>query len=399
MWRKLGLCAASALGGAIVAFLWQHPSQQSSLYAQPPQARNPGLDARPGPVRAPRGKPRRGAADNDDAAILADLTPEERVSVNVYQTVNTSVVNITMKGSSADDFSLLDMPAEGTGSGSVLDSKGHILTNHHVIEDAKEITVTLFNGQTFDAKLIGEDPTNDIAVIKIEAPTDMLYPVSFGDSTKLRVGQRVFAIGNPFGLDRTLTTGVVSSLDRVLPSRNKRTVKSIIQIDAAINPGNSGGPLLDSHARLIGMNVAIYSRTGQSAGIGFAIPVATIARIVPQLISAGRIVRPETGIVAVTQSEIGLRISQLAPGGPAEKAGLRGPTVIRKRRGPILYEAVDRSTADVITAVDGDPTLTVDEFLSVIESKRPGDEVTITVLRQGKEAHVSLKLSEVEKER
>jgi S1-C subfamily serine protease len=398
MWRTIGLCAASALGGAIVAIVGLQAPPRSTLYAQQTRQRPPAV-TEPGAARPPRTNAGRGPAGQGDDDVLKELTPEERVSVNVYETVNTSVVNITSKGSAADSFSLLDMPAEGTGSGSVLDSKGHILTNHHVIEDATEITVTLFNGQTFDAKLIGEDPTNDIAVIKIEAPTDMLYPVSFGDSTRLRVGQRVFAIGNPFGFDRTLTTGVVSSLDRVLPSRNKRTVKSIIQIDAAINPGNSGGPLLDSHARLIGMNVSIVSRTGQSAGIGFAIPVATIARIVPQLISAGRIVRPETGIVAVSQSELGLRVAQLAPGGPADKAGLRGPTVIRKRRGPILYEAVDRSTADIIVAVDGEPTLTVDEFLSAIESHRPGDEVTITVLRQGKEAHVALKLSEVEKER
>lgn len=397
MWRTIGLCAASALGGAILATVLTQGPPRSSLYAQQTKQRPPAGGA-PGAARPPRTSPGRGLAGQGDADVLNELTPEERVSVNVYETVNTSVVNITTKGA-ADALSLLDMPAEGTGSGSVLDSKGHILTNHHVIEDANEITVTLFNGQTFDAKLIGEDPTNDIAVIKIEAPTDMLYPVSFGDSTKLRVGQRVFAIGNPFGLDRTLTTGVVSSLDRVLPSRNKRTVKSIIQIDAAINPGNSGGPLLDSHARLIGMNVAIYSRTGQSAGIGFAIPVATISRIVPQLISAGRIVRPETGIIAVSQSEIGLRVAQIAPGGPAEKAGLRGPTIIRKRRGPILYEAIDRSTADIIVAVDGEPTLTVDEFLSAIEAKRPGDEVTLTVIRQGKEAHLALRLAEAEKER
>ncbi|MGD9649022.1 MAG: S1C family serine protease [Pirellulales bacterium] len=397
MWRTIGLCAASALGGALLTIVCLQGPPRSSLYAQQPRQRPPAA-VQPAEARPPKTNAGRGLAGRGDDEVLNELTPEERVSVNVYETVNTSVVNITTK-SSPDSFSLLDMPAEGTGSGSVLDAKGHILTNHHVIEDAREITVTLFNGQTFDAKLIGEDPTNDIAVIKIEAPTDMLYPVSFGDSTKLRVGQRVFAIGNPFGFDRTLTTGVVSSLDRVLPSRNKRTVKSIIQIDAAINPGNSGGPLLDSHARLIGMNVSIVSRTGQSAGIGFAIPVATIARIVPQLIRSGRIVRPETGIVAVTQSELGLRIAQIAPGGPADKAGLRGPTVIRRRRGPILYEAIDRSTADVIVAVDGEPTITVDEFLSAIESHRPGDEVTITVIRQGKEAHVPLKLSEAEKER
>ena len=199
----------------------------------------------------------------------------------------------------------------------------------------------------------------------------------FGNSTQLRVGQRVFAIGNPFGLERTLTTGIISSLNRSLPSRRSgRSLKSIIQIDAAINPGNSGGPLLDSHARMIGMNTAIASKTGESAGVGFAIPVSTIARIVPQLMHEGRVRRPETGIVRVYQTEQGLLIATLAPGGPAERAGLHGPKVVRqqKRQGPFVYEyqTVDRSAADLIVGVDGKPVKTADDFLDAIESRRAG---------------------------
>jgi S1-C subfamily serine protease len=219
-----------------------------------------------------------------------------------------------------------------------------------------------------------------------------------GDSTRLKVGQRVFAIGNPFGLERTLTTGIISSLNRSLPSRNGRTMKSIIQIDAAINPGNSGGPLLDSHSRLIGMNTAIASRTGQNTGVGFAIPVTSIARVVPQLIEKGRVVRPEIGIARVYQTERGLLIATLTPGGPAEAAGLRGPRIVRERRrqGPFVYDSqtLDRKAADLIVAVDGQKIVSADEFLSAIESKRPGEEVTLTVVRDGHDTAVRVRLGE-----
>jgi S1-C subfamily serine protease len=311
----------------------------------------------------------------------------------VYEGVNTSVVNISTRGVRGDFF-FLEATTEGTGSGSVLDSKGHILTNYHVIEDARQIQVTLFNGQSFEARLVGRDPISDVAVLKIDAPADMLYPVAFGDSNRLRVGQSVYAIGNPFGLERTLTTGVISSVNRSLPGRNHHTLKSIIQIDAAINPGNSGGPLLDSRGRLIGMNTAIASRTGQSAGVGFAIPVNTIARVVPQLIEKGRVIRADAGIAAVYETGQGLRIAQLVPDGPAERAGLRGPTVIRRRRGPFVYEALDRAAADTIVAVDDEPAQTADEFLSAIESHRPGETAKITVIREGREQSFLVVLGE-----
>jgi S1-C subfamily serine protease len=234
---------------------------------------------------------------------------------------------------------------------------------------------------------VGFDPATDVAIIKVDAPADLLHPVAFGTSNDLRVGQRVFAIGNPFGLERTLTTGIISSLNRSLPTRTGRTIKSIIQTDAAINPGNSGGPLLDSTARLIGMNTAIASRTGQSAGVGFAIPVGTLARIVPQLIQRGRVIRPDAGISRVYQSDAGLVVATLNTGGPAERAGLRGFKVVREKRrqGPFMmeFERVDRAGADLIVAVGGQAVRTADDFLSAVESKNPGDQVLITVQREG----------------
>jgi S1-C subfamily serine protease len=221
--------------------------------------------------------------------------------------------------------------------------------------------------------------------------------VVFGDSTRLRVGQKVYAIGNPFGLERTLTTGIISSLNRTLPTRNHRTIKSIIQIDAAINPGNSGGPLLDSHGRLIGMNTAIASATGQSAGVGFAIPVGNIARVVPQLIERGRVIRPDAGITRVMQTEKGLLIATLTPGGPAEKAGLQGFKVVKQRRrqGPFSYEtqSIDRSAADLIVAVDGQKVVTADDFLGIVEAKQPGQDVIVSVIRGGQEVRVPVRLA------
>ncbi len=340
------------------------------------------------------------APSNDplQQADLAELTPEERVNVMVYDKCNRAVVNINTRGYRATGFFFLEVPAEGAGSGIVLDKRGHVLTNYHVVEDAREIDVTLFDGRSYRAALVGSDPPTDVAVLRIEAPIESLFPVAMGDSTRLRVGQRVYAIGNPFGLERTLTTGIVSSLNRTLPGRGGRTLKSIIQIDAAINPGNSGGPLLDTRGRLIGMNTAIASRTGQNTGVGFAIPAHVIARVVPQLIEQGRVIRPEVGIVQVYQTEQGLLIATLAPGGPAERAGLRGPRVVRERRrqGPFLYEyeTVDRSAADLIVAVDGQPTLTADDFLSAIEAHRPGDSVTITVIREGRRVDVPVTLGQ-----
>ncbi|MFO0819675.1 MAG: trypsin-like peptidase domain-containing protein [Pirellulales bacterium] len=325
----------------------------------------------------------------------SDFTAEERVYIEVYERVNRSVVNITTKAVKTELF-FAETPVEGAGSGSVIDQQGHVLTNYHVVEGAQTIRVTLYNGETYDAKLVGQDPMNDIAVLRVAAPVEEFFPVRFGDSSRLRVGQRVIAIGNPFGLERTMTLGIVSSLNRSLPTRAGRSLKSIIQIDAALNRGNSGGPLLDSRGRLIGMNTAIASSTGENTGVGFAIPVNTLARVVPQLIQNGRVIRPDIGITRVLETERGLVVVTLTPGGPAERAGVQGFRVVKtqKRRGPFVYEEqrLDRSQADLIVAIDGKKVRSADDLLSVVEMKRPGESVELGIVRQGQEGLVAIVL-------
>ena len=384
MKRQALACVCSAALGVAGAIVFSHGSQRPADAAPPAHA-----------AAAPnRERPKRPAAE------VSFLSDQERVNIAVYENVNRAVVNINTRGVREGDFFFMEVPTEGEGSGSVIDKAGHILTNYHVIADAREIDVTLFDASKYRARLVGHDQANDIAVLSIDAPQELLHPVEFGDSSNLKVGQHVYAIGNPFGLERTLTIGIISSLNRTLPKRSGRTLKSIIQTDAAINPGNSGGPLLDSHSRLIGMNTAIASRSGENTGVGFAIPVATIERIVPQLIERGHVVRPQTGIEAVYTTDRGLLIQSLVPGGAAERAGLQGPKLIRERRqqGRLVYEyrSVDPTAADLIVAVDGKKVSTVDEFLTAIEAHQPGDEVTLTVLRQRREVQVKLQLSESE---
>jgi S1-C subfamily serine protease len=327
---------------------------------------------------------------------LSNFTPDERVNISVYEKANRSVVHITTKSWSADTFFSLESPSEGSGSGSVLDQQGHILTNFHVVEGAGEIRVTLFNGETYDAGIVGRDPPNDVAVLKIAADPGVLYPIEFGDSAGLRVGQKVLAIGNPFGLERTLTVGILSSLNRTLPSGTGRDMKSIIQVDAALNQGNSGGPLMNSRGLVIGMNTAIASRVGENSGVGFAIPINTVKRVVPQLIEHGRVIRPVIGIASVYETDRGLMILELVPGGPAEQAGLRGFRFrrVRERRGPFIYERtyVDRDYADVILAIDGNPVSTGDELLDYIEGKKPNQQVILHILRDGREEDIPVVL-------
>jgi len=307
--------------------------------------------------------------------------PGPGINVAIYDLANRSVVNISTVTVQSRSFFMSAVPEPGNGSGSILDKAGHILTNYHVVDGARQVQVTLFNEENFDAELVGADPVNDVAVLKIDAPEDDLYPVTLGDSDHLRVGMRVFALGNPFGLDRSMSVGVISSLNRSLEIRENWIIKSIIQIDASINPGNSGGPLLDAHGQLIGMNTAIATADAhQSAGIGFAIPISLVKRVVPELIAHGRVIRGDIGITHVTVVDDGLRIARLDPGGPAERAGLRGPKAMR--RGLVTFE--DRSSADIITEVDGGKVATAAEFLGHIENKKPGDAVEVTVLRNGR---------------
>lgn len=389
----LGLLGGMALMGWA---MWA--MREKSLTAQEVQPLLPPVGGRNAfPQIPPQGGP--SIPNLEESPELAELTPEERVHIWVYELCNRSVAHITTK--SVREGALLlftvEIPAEGEGSGVVLDRQGHILTNAHVVEGAQEIQATLFNGKSYAARLVGQDRITDVAVLKIDAAPEDLFPVMFGDSNRLRVGQRVYAIGNPFGFERTLSSGIISSLNRTLPSRSKaRTIKNVIQIDAAINPGNSGGPLLDTRGRMIGMNTAIASRTGESAGVGFAIPINAIARIVPQLIEKGRVLRPDVGILRVYQTEQGLLVAALAPGGAAEKAGIRGPQIIRQRRrqGPLVYEytTIDRSAADLIVGVDGQKIKNADDFLSLIESKHPGDTVTLNILRENRVMDVPVRL-------
>jgi S1-C subfamily serine protease len=331
------------------------------------------------------------------APIPSDLTSDEQRNISVYETANRSVVNIDTTTVQVDRFFLMQREAEGSGSGAVLDRQGHIVTNYHVVDGARKIDVTLPSNATYPAELVGGDKEHDIAVLKIDAPAEELFPIDLGASDNLRVGQRVYVLGNPFGWDGTMTTGIISSLNRDLPSRVEgRLMQALIQTDAAMNPGNSGGPLLDSNARMIGMCVAIASRTGQNTGIGFAIPIDRIKSILPELIARGHVVRADIGISHVMETDAGLVIARLTPGGPAARAGLQGFRVVTRQRqlGGIVYNerGIDRSQADRILAVDGEEMRTGVQFRDKIWEHKPGDVVTLTIIRGGRQLDVPVTL-------
>lgn len=342
----------------------------------------------------------RPAAYDPDArprAVTArgDLAADETATIELFRTASPSVVYITNVGLRRDLFTrnVTEIP-QGTGSGFVWDREGNVITNWHVIEGANAARVTLADATTWDAKLVGAAPDKDLAVLRIDAPREQLVPITVGTSADLLVGQKVFAIGNPFGLDQTLTTGVISALGRVITARTGRTIDGVIQTDAAINPGNSGGPLLDSAGRLIGMNTAIYSPSGTSAGVGFAVPVDTINRVVPQLLSHGRVIRPGLGVrIAddVAARRLGLRegvlVYDVGAGSTGEQAGIRG--TYRDARGRLVL-------GDIIVAVEGDPVRDTNELLNLMDRYEVGQQVQITVLRDGERKELTAELQAVE---
>ena len=278
----------------------------------------------------------------------------------------------------------------------MLDLDGHIVTNHHVIAGSDLASVTLFEGDPFPAQVVGVDPQNDIAILKIDAPRELLYPVTLGQSDTLRVGQKIFAIGNPFGLERTMTVGIISSLERSLRSKTGRLMKNIIQVDAALNQGNSGGPLLDNDGLLVGMNTAIASMNGGNSGVGFAVPVNTIRRVIPQLLKFGEVRRASLGIDLFWKAEQGLGVAKTTPNGPADRAGIRGLSVERKtvRMGNRLFEVVqaDKSSSDRLLAVNGTPVATTDDLQEVLDRFKPGQSISLSILRDGRQLVVPVQL-------
>ena len=332
-------------------------------------------------------------------SVCVAETEDEENNISIYRRIGPGVVNITSVVIQRDFF-LNPVPREGAGSGSIIDTKGHILTNHHVIRDSSKLEVTLSDGSKWKAKLVGADPGNDLAVIKIDAPRDRLTVIPMGDSSTLEVGQKVLAIGNPFGLGQTLTTGIISSLGRSIRSEAGILIEDVIQTDAAINPGNSGGPLLDSEGKIIGINSAIISPTGASVGIGFAIPVNTAKRILPELIQKGYVSYPWIGasvfpLIPEFAKSLGLKVErgamimEVVRGGPADKAGLKGGDR-QVQVGNVMLPV----GGDVITEFDGEKVTSSDELIRLIRARRPGDRVALKVLRNGKFVTVNITLGE-----
>ncbi len=334
----------------------------------------------------------------------ADATPslssDEQRTVNIYRDVSPAVVNIASTTLSLDAF-LNVLPKEGQGSGVILTKQGHILTNAHVVADAHQLEVTLINGKSYKAEVVGGDISKDIALIKIDPNGEELPTVQIGNSNDLLVGQKVFAIGNPFGLNSTLTTGVISSLDRTIRARNGHLIEGVIQTDAAINPGNSGGPLLDNKGKLIGINTAIFSPSGASAGIGFAIPASTAQQIANELIRYGKIVRPYIGIqpgielspgiaeLLKLPTSNGVMIDRVVLASPAHRAGLKGADRQLVVAGKRLLLG-----GDIIVAYDGVKAVTVNTFIKYIETKNPGDELRLKYYRNGVLNNTVVKLGE-----
>jgi S1-C subfamily serine protease len=332
----------------------------------------------------------------------AGLDFAEKRVIDVYERVSPAVVNITTQVLRRSFFFEI-IPEEGAGSGFVLDKEGHILTNYHVIEGAQRIEVTFIDETTLPAKVVGADPRNDIAVLQVEAPPELLVPVELGTSANLQVGQRAIAIGNPFGqFGGTLTTGVISALNRTLQGQDGREVSGIIQTDAAINRGNSGGPLLDSAGRVIGINTAIFSPSGTSAGVGFAVPVDTIHRILPDLLTLGRYRHPWLGVryayrltpglanILDLPMDKGLLLVELYRGSPLALKGVQGA-----QQETILGNQRIFIGGDILTTIDGEEVTSIDSLQILLETKyQVGDTVNVTLLRNGEERTITVELAE-----
>lgn len=332
----------------------------------------------------------RGGAVPRAVTARGDLAADERNTIDIFKENSSSVIYVTSIALKRGFFSLnaVEIP-QGTGSGFVWDKKGRVVTNYHVISDANRLRVTMADNSTYKAVVIGVAPDKDIAVLQIDAPRHLLHPISIGSSADLLVGQKVFAIGNPFGLDQTITSGIISALNREIKSVTGRVIRGVIQTDAAINPGNSGGPLLDSAGRLIGVNTAIFSPSGAYAGIGFAVAVDIVNSIVPQVIKHGRIIQPGIGVtladkrIAKRLGIEGVLILNVGRGGPADEAGLQ-PTV--RNRGEVVL-------GDIITAVDGSQVRSYEDMRSQLEKYVVGTEVPFTINRNGQILTVLIRLT------
>jgi len=327
-------------------------------------------------------------------AARGPLLGEEQRAISIFEEARASVVYITTLVSRTDFFTLkvFEIP-QGTGSGFIWDDAGNIVTNFHVIYKAQNVQVTLSDQSIFKAEVVGAAPDKDLAVLRIKAPKEKLPPIRIGTSSDLKVGQTVYAIGNPFGLDQTLTTGIISALGREIESLTRRPIQGVIQTDAAINPGNSGGPLLDSAGRSIGVNTAIYSPSGAYAGVGFAVPIDTINRIVPQLITFGKVIQPGLGVQVVEDSvakqvgiEEGVLILDVDRRGAAASAGMM-PTRYDSEGNVVL--------GDIIVAIEGQSIKTSDDLYKALERYNVGDEVRVEVIRGGRKRTLNVRLQEV----
>ena len=340
----------------------------------------------------------RPSVHNPDAAPRAitargDLAADEQNTIDVFSNASPSVVYITSIGLRRSFFSLnaYEIP-QGTGSGFIWDKEGRIVTNYHVIKDANRVEVTLSDQSSWKGILVGVAPDKDIAVLQIAAPSESLTTIPIGESDTLQVGQKVYAIGNPFGLDHTITQGIVSALGREIESITGRTIQGVIQTDAAINPGNSGGPLLDSAGRLIGINTAIYSPSGSSAGIGFAVPVGVVNKVVPEIVRYGKVIQPGIGISVANEritQRLGIKgvlIISVQPGSAAAEAGLQGTSEVRG--GVVL--------GDIIETVNDRPVTSFDDLRNELDRYKVGDSVTLGILRDEARSSVVIRLEEVD---